>query len=111
MESSDSIQTNDINIKQNSEEEEVKQNDSFEINDGYNSSKKRSKTGCFTCRFIKRKCDEEKIEGKCKSCYTSYLDCFWPDNYGDNSGSLTKELRQLISSKLQEGKEEAKKKR
>ena len=111
MESSDSIQTNDNNIKQNSEEEEVKQNDSLEINDGYNSSKKRSKTGCFTCRFIKRKCDEEKIEGKCKSCYTSYLDCFWPDNYGDNSGALTKELRQLISSKLQEGKEEAKRKR
>lgn len=74
-------------------------------------NKRRSKTGCFTCRYIKRKCDEEKIEGKCKNCYTSYLECFWPDSYGDNSGALTKELRQIISSKLQEGKELAKQKR
>ncbi|XBW35740.1 hypothetical protein QEN19_001310 [Hanseniaspora menglaensis] len=75
------------------------------------NNKKRSKTGCFTCRYIKRKCDEDKIDGKCTSCYNAYLECFWPDNYGDSTGALTKELRQLISQKLQEGKELAKEKR
>ncbi|KKA01261.1 hypothetical protein D499_0AJ00280 [Hanseniaspora uvarum DSM 2768] len=80
-----------------------------QINDEENeANRKRTKSGCFTCRFIKRKCDEEKIEGKCKTCYNAFIDCFWPGDLGDKSGALTKELRQIISDKLHEGKDVSK---
>ncbi|SGZ38667.1 uncharacterized protein HGUI_00867 [Hanseniaspora guilliermondii] len=69
------------------------------------TTKKRTKSGCFTCRFIKRKCDEARIGGKCTTCYNAFMECFWPGELGDKSGTLTKELRQIISDKLKEGKE------
>lgn len=40
--------------------------------------KRRTKTGCMTCRRRKKKCDEEKIDGKCQSCIRNFLDCCWP---------------------------------
>lgn len=82
---------------------------SFEVNsmddEKREATKKRTKSGCFTCRFIKRKCDETRIEGKCTTCYNAFMECFWPGELGDVSGTLTKELRQIISDKLKEGKE------
>ncbi|KAF3989568.1 hypothetical protein FT663_02876 [Candidozyma haemuli var. vulneris] len=45
------------------------------------SSKRRTKTGCMTCRRRKKKCDEHKTGGKCQACIRNFLDCHWP---GDN---------------------------
>lgn len=42
------------------------------------SGKKRTKTGCLTCRKRKKKCDEEKIDGKCQACTRNFLSCCWP---------------------------------
>lgn len=40
--------------------------------------KKRTKSGCLTCRGRKKKCDENKIDGKCQACIRNFLDCCWP---------------------------------
>lgn len=40
--------------------------------------KKRTKSGCLTCRRRKKKCDEEKVGGKCQACIRNFLDCCWP---------------------------------
>lgn len=40
--------------------------------------KKRTKSGCLTCRGRKKKCDEEKVDGKCQACIRNFLDCCWP---------------------------------
>lgn len=40
--------------------------------------KKRTKSGCLTCRKRKKKCDEEKVGGKCQACIRNFLDCCWP---------------------------------
>lgn len=40
--------------------------------------RKRTKSGCLTCRRRKKKCDEEKIGGKCQACVRNFLDCCWP---------------------------------
>ncbi|RBR26623.1 uncharacterized protein FIESC28_00620 [Fusarium coffeatum] len=37
----------------------------------------RSRTGCFTCRKRKKKCDESKPI--CSGCKRNKLDCIWPD--------------------------------
>lgn len=41
--------------------------------------KRRTKTGCLTCRKRKKKCDEDKVSGKCQACTRNFLDCCWPD--------------------------------
>lgn len=41
--------------------------------------KRRTKTGCFTCRRRKKKCDMEKTDGKCQACIRNFLECSWPD--------------------------------
>lgn len=40
--------------------------------------KKRTKTGCLTCRRRKKKCDESIEGGKCQGCTRNFLDCCWP---------------------------------
>lgn len=40
--------------------------------------KRRTKSGCLTCRRRKKKCDEEKVGGKCQACIRNFLDCCWP---------------------------------
>lgn len=42
------------------------------------TGKKRTKTGCLTCRKRKKKCDEETIDGKCQACTRNFLPCCWP---------------------------------
>lgn len=38
----------------------------------------RSRTGCFTCRRRKKKCDESSLP-KCKNCIANKLECTWPE--------------------------------
>ncbi|CCE82102.1 Piso0_002799 [Millerozyma farinosa CBS 7064] len=40
--------------------------------------KKRSRSGCLTCRRRKKKCDEHVINGKCEGCSRNFLACCWP---------------------------------
>ncbi|CCE83025.1 Piso0_002799 [Millerozyma farinosa CBS 7064] len=40
--------------------------------------KKRSRSGCLTCRKRKKKCDEHVINGKCEGCSRNFLACCWP---------------------------------
>lgn len=40
---------------------------------------KRTKTGCLTCRKRKKKCDEDKVDGKCQACTRNFLECCWPE--------------------------------
>lgn len=47
--------------------------------------KKRTKTGCFTCRKRKKKCDEIIEDGKCKNCTRNFLCCSWPTDRLDVS--------------------------
>lgn len=42
------------------------------------AAKKRTKSGCLTCRGRKKKCDENKVDGKCQACIRNFLDCCWP---------------------------------
>lgn len=39
---------------------------------------KRTRTGCLTCRQRKKKCDEERTNGKCQACTRNFLSCGWP---------------------------------
>ncbi|CAN3476246.1 hypothetical protein DICA0_D13014 [Diutina catenulata] len=39
--------------------------------------RKRTKTGCLTCRKRKKKCDESVVNGKCQGCTRNFLDCCW----------------------------------
>lgn len=41
--------------------------------------KRRTKTGCLTCRKRKKKCDEDKVNGKCQACTRNFLECCWPE--------------------------------
>lgn len=36
----------------------------------------RSRTGCLTCRIRKKKCDEDRQKGSCKTCYDRRLTCY-----------------------------------
>ena len=40
--------------------------------------KRRTKSGCLTCRQRKKKCDEDKVDGKCQACTRNFLQCCWP---------------------------------
>lgn len=40
--------------------------------------KRRTRTGCLSCRQRKKKCDEVRINGKCKACIRNFLPCCWP---------------------------------
>lgn len=40
-------------------------------------TKKRSRTGCFTCRRRKKKCDE-LLYPVCQNCHRKGLECAWP---------------------------------
>lgn len=42
-------------------------------------TKKRTRTGCLTCRKRKKKCDEDKVNGKCQGCTRNFLECCWPE--------------------------------
>lgn len=42
--------------------------------------KRRTKSGCLTCRRRKKKCDEEVEGGKCQACIRNFLDCCWAGN-------------------------------
>lgn len=42
-------------------------------------TKRRTKTGCLTCRRRKKKCDEDKVNGKCQACTRNFLECCWPE--------------------------------
>lgn len=41
--------------------------------------KRRTKTGCLTCRKRKKKCDEDVADGKCQGCTRNFLECCWPE--------------------------------
>lgn len=41
------------------------------------STKRRTKSGCLTCRKRKKKCDEEVSGGKCQGCTRNFLECCW----------------------------------
>lgn len=40
--------------------------------------KRRTKSGCLTCRKRKKKCDEDLVDGKCQACTRNFLQCCWP---------------------------------
>mgnify|MGYP003365305032 FL=1 len=44
-------------------------------------SKTRTKTGCFTCRKRKKKCDEHYPV--CSGCARNFLNCVWPEHKCD----------------------------
>ncbi|KAK7422934.1 hypothetical protein QQZ08_009292 [Neonectria magnoliae] len=45
----------------------------------------RSRTGCFTCRRRKKKCNEEKPV--CSGCKRNKLECHWPTESSNSSSS------------------------
>ncbi|KAK6455572.1 uncharacterized protein RJT20DRAFT_128854 [Scheffersomyces xylosifermentans] len=47
--------------------------------DSCGAVKRRTKTGCLTCRKRKKKCDEDKVNGKCQGCTRNFLECCWPE--------------------------------
>lgn len=49
--------------------------------------KKRTKSGCLTCRARKKKCDESKVGGLCQACVRNFLSCSWP---GDEAAPTKK---------------------
>lgn len=46
--------------------------------DGAGLKRKRSRTGCLTCRKRKKKCDEVTIASSCQRCRALGLRCHWP---------------------------------
>lgn len=57
--------------------------------------KTRSKSGCFTCRLKRMKCDEQHpICGRCKR---NLLTCIWPK---EGNGKLTKKMRQAMKDNV-----------
>lgn len=53
------------------------------------ATKRRAKSGCLTCRRRKKKCDEEKVGGKCQACIRNFLDCCWADELTETSKPST----------------------
>lgn len=49
------------------------------------SAKRRSVTGCLTCRRRKKKCDETRPT--CDACNRNFLECSWPQNVTNKSKS------------------------
>ena len=59
--------------------------------------KRRTKTGCFTCRKRKKKCDEDKVNGKCQACTRNFLECCWPEPATNNQDGA-KELKAAVKT-------------
>lgn len=49
--------------------------------------KTRTKSGCLTCRYRRKKCDERKPN--CSSCTRSQVDCDWPSFHVIEASSTT----------------------
>lgn len=60
-------------------------------------AKKRTKTGCLTCRRRKKKCDEEVVDGKCQGCIRNFMDCCWPEE--ETAECTTPKLEPVINIK------------
>lgn len=60
-------------------------------------AKKRTKTGCLTCRRRKKKCDEEVVGGKCQGCIRNFMDCCWPEE--EKAQCATPKLAPVASAK------------
>lgn len=58
--------------------------------------KRRTKSGCLTCRKRKKKCDEGREGGKCQACIRNFLDCCWP---GEDSSKKTECLSLKVVAK------------
>ncbi|CAD1808255.1 hypothetical protein FOB58_001054 [Candida parapsilosis] len=58
--------------------------------------KRRTKTGCFTCRKRKKKCDEDKVNGKCQACTRNFLECCWPEPAANQDSR--KELEESVKT-------------
>lgn len=58
--------------------------------------KKRTTTGCLTCRKRKKKCDE--VKPICTACERNFLECEWPD-YSD--GRIRKRKKPPCSNGIQ----------
>lgn len=75
-------------------------------NDSTAPIKRRTKTGCFTCRKRKKKCDEDKVNGKCQACTRNFLECCWPEtniNSTIKSQASSMEKQSSSTSELAEG--------
>lgn len=70
-------------------------------------AKKRTKSGCLTCRRRKKKCDEEKVGGKCQACIRNFLDCCWPGEVANEHpetevvGSVVADTSEPVSVKTE----------
>lgn len=71
-------------------------------------TKRRTKTGCLTCRMRRKKCDE--LKPSCVACRRNHLPCKWPDTSPTSEeGSSTdtsegkKVSRQLVKASPSEG--------
>lgn len=58
--------------------------------------KRRTTTGCLTCRKRKKKCDE--VKPSCTGCQNNFLECQWPD-YSD--GRIRKRAKPMPPKTLQ----------
>ncbi|RGP77481.1 hypothetical protein FLONG3_4400 [Fusarium longipes] len=58
----------------------------------------RSRTGCFTCRKRKKKCDESKPI--CSGCKRNKLDCIWPEPATNNSSSTSSSTTTTNNTKV-----------
>ncbi|KAI8674800.1 Zn(2)-C6 fungal-type domain-containing protein [Fusarium keratoplasticum] len=57
----------------------------------------RSRTGCFTCRRRKKKCDEKKPV--CSGCKRNKLECHWPEPTNNNNNNSSSSSSQPRTSK------------
>lgn len=67
--------------------------------------KRRTKTGCFTCRRRKKKCDMDKVDGKCQGCIRNFLDCCWPEVKGNDAKRHSHEATVTIPSSIESSPE------
>lgn len=63
--------------------------------------RKRTKSGCLSCRRRKKKCDEQKIGGKCQACIRNFLDCCWP---GEEEPIIKEEPSKIVEKPVAENK-------
>jgi hypothetical protein len=57
------------------------------------TTKRRTKTGCMTCRKRKKKCDEDKVHGKCQACTRNFLECCWPEEIKEEAFAKAIEIK------------------
>lgn len=60
--------------------------------------RKRTKTGCLTCRKRKKKCDENVIDGKCQGCTRNFLECCWLEPKCSEAATLATPPVSVVSS-------------